>query len=60
LNAALNKYQINTPARIRNFLAQTAHETDLGRILVEHTNGKAYDMNTRVGRVLGNNQPGDG
>lgn len=35
LNSALNKFNINTPERIRHFLAQTSHESGVGYYMVE-------------------------
>lgn len=56
LNAACNQYQINTPARIAQFLAQLAHESADFYYTEEIASGAAYE-----GRVdLGNTQLGDG
>ncbi len=41
LNAALDRFEINTPARIAAFLAQTAHESAEFRQLVENLNYSA-------------------
>lgn len=56
LNACLNRYQINTPARMRHFLSQIAHESCGLRWLKELSDGMAYENR----RDLGNTQPGDG
>jgi len=59
LNAALAKYDINSPARVKNFMAQCGHEVDMGRIKVE--GGSNAYFNRYEGRKdLGNTQPGDG
>jgi putative chitinase len=56
LNACLTKFDITTPARIRHFLSQTAHESGGGRYMKELASGEDYE-----GRDdLGNTQPGDG
>lgn len=47
---------INTPLRIRHFLAQAACETWAFKTLREDSDGHAYEGS----RVLGNTQPGDG
>jgi len=62
--ATLEKYGINTPARQKMFLAQTAHESANFTALTEKiSNNRAesnYGYQSRVGRNLGNDQPGDG
>jgi putative chitinase len=56
LNACCRRFEINTPARIRHFLAQVGHESGGLRWMVELADGTAYE-----GRQdLGNNQHGDG
>ncbi|MGC8710959.1 MAG: glycoside hydrolase family 19 protein [Leptodesmis sp.] len=56
LNDCLNRYQINTPARMRHFLSQIAHESGGLRWMKELADGSDYE-----GRAdLGNTQPGDG
>jgi len=52
----LNKYGINTPARVGMFLAQTAHESDGFKTMNEYGSGAAYEGRSD----LGNNDPGDG
>lgn len=56
LNACLQRFSITTPARIRHFLAQIAHESGGLQWMQELASGDAYE-----GRAdLGNTQPGDG
>lgn len=56
LNQYMDKYQINTKARIAPFLANVAHESAQFNRTEEIASGEAYE-----GRVnLGNTQPGDG
>jgi putative chitinase len=56
LNAAMEAYEINTPARQAAFLAQVAEESGELRYTEELASGEDYE-----GRLdLGNNQPGDG
>jgi len=50
------KYQINTPKRENQFIAQLAHESGEFRYLEELASGKAYEGR----KDLGNTQPGDG
>ena len=56
LNSCLNRFEINTPARIRHFMAQIAHESGGLRYMQELADGTAYEGR----KDLGNNQPGDG
>lgn len=56
LNAAMEEFQINNPARIAAFLAQLAHESAQFRYMREIASGEAYE-----GRAdLGNTHAGDG
>lgn len=56
LNACLNRYQIKTPARMRHFLSQIAHESGGLRWIKELDDGDYLE-----GREdLGNTQLGDG
>lgn len=56
LNAAMEKYDINTSKRQAAFLAQLAHESGEFRYVRELASGEAYE-----GREdLGNTQAGDG
>lgn len=56
LNLCLKKFDITTPARIRHFMAQIAHESGGLRWLKELATGDAYQGR----RDLGNIYPGDG
>lgn len=56
LNNCLIRFQINTPARIRHFLSQVAHESNCLMWLKELATGEAYEGR----RDLGNSMPGDG
>lgn len=56
LNAAMQEFDINTPARQASFLAQVAHESMCLLYTAEIASGVRYE-----GRLdLGNTQPGDG
>jgi predicted chitinase len=56
LNDCLRRFAINTPARIRHFLAQVGHESGGLRWMLELASGDAYE-----GRQdLGNTRKGDG
>jgi putative chitinase len=56
LNSCLRRFAINTPARIRHFLAQVGHESGGLRWVLELASGDAYE-----GRQdLGNTRTGDG
>lgn len=56
LNACLDRFRINTPNRIRHFMAQVGHESGGLRWMLELATGDAYEGR----RDLGNTQPGDG
>lgn len=56
LNETLEEFEINTPQRIRMFLAQIGHESAELHYVRELASGEAYE-----GRAdLGNTEPGDG
>lgn len=56
LNAAMEEFEINTPARQAHFLAQLAHESGCFRYMRELASGEDYE-----GREdLGNTELGDG
>ena len=56
LNKTLEEFEINTPQRIRMFLAQIGHESGQLRYVKEIASGEAYEMR----RDLGNTTSGDG
>lgn len=56
LNDCLARFQINTPARMRHFLSQTAHESGGLQWLKELASGSDYEGKTHLGNVY----PGDG
>lgn len=56
LNNTLDEFEINTPARIRMFLAQIGHESGQLRYVKELASGTAYEGR----KDLGNTSPGDG
>ena len=56
LNLACHEYQINTPARLRMFLANITVESGSLKYVRELANGMAYEGR----RDLGNTQAGDG
>lgn len=56
LNAAMDEFSINTPARQASFLSQIGHESGQLRYVKELASGEVYEG--RAG--LGNTQPGDG
>lgn len=60
INLALDRYEINTPARIAAFLAQIGHESG-GLRYVKEIWGPTVAQQRYEGRAdLGNTQPGDG
>lgn len=56
LNNCLKAFEINTPTRIRHFLAQTAHESGGLQWFTEHATGDDYEYR----EDLGNFRSGDG
>lgn len=56
LNSCLDKFNINTPLRIRHFISQCSHESGCGIYIEELANGTAYENR----RDLGNTCTGDG
>lgn len=64
LNSTMEKYEINTPQRIRMFLAQIGHESGQLRYVKEiwgpTKQQLRYEPPTDLARRLGNTAPGDG
>jgi putative chitinase len=56
LNTVLAEFEINTPQRMRMFLAQIGHESGQLRYVRELASGEAYEGR----KDLGNTEPGDG
>lgn len=56
LNSCLEKFNINTPGRIRHFISQCSHESGCGKWAKELDTGETYEGK----RDLGNTQTGDG
>jgi putative chitinase len=56
INKTLDEFEINTPQRIRMFLAQIGHESGQLRYRKELASGAAYEGR----KDLGNTAPGDG
>lgn len=56
LNSTFDEFEINTPQRLRMFLAQIGHESGQLRYVKELASGEAYEGRTD----LGNTKPGDG
>lgn len=51
INAALVKYEINTPLRICHFLAQIAHESDGFNTNEEYASGADYEWREDLGNI---------
>ena len=64
LQAAMDEFEINTPARVAAFLAQLAHESGQFRFMEEIWGPtqaqRRYEPVTSLSRTLGNTQAGDG
>lgn len=62
LNRWLPVYGMDTGIRVAHFLAQAGCETFQFSALTEtpKNGGREYDLGTKVGKVLGNEYPGDG
>lgn len=60
LNLCLEKFEITTPERIRQFIAQIAHESVGLQFFEEFATGEDYEPGTVVAIELGNTEPGDG
>lgn len=62
--ATLEEFGIDNPTRMRHFLAQMSHESAGFSAMVERRSDASaenkYGVGTRVGKILGNTQPGDG
>lgn len=56
LNDTFDEFEINTPQRLRMFLAQIGHESGQLRYVKELASGEAYEGR----KDLGNTEPGDG
>lgn len=56
LNSTFDEFEINTPQRLRMFLAQIGHESGQLRYVRELASGEAYEGR----KDLGNTSPGDG
>jgi putative chitinase len=59
LNKTAQRYQINTPERLRMFIAQLAHESGSLNYVRELASGDAYDTG-RLAKALGNTPEKDG
>lgn len=57
INETLQRFEINTPARVASFLAQLAHESGSLRYVKEIASGAAYDTGTLAVRL--GNTPAD-
>jgi putative chitinase len=60
LNNCLRRFEINTPLRIRQFMAQVAHESGGLQFFKELASGSAYEPPSKISKALGNTQKGDG
>ncbi|MBN1961242.1 MAG: hypothetical protein JW841_09860 [Deltaproteobacteria bacterium] len=56
LNAAMERYQINTPLQQAHFLAQLAHESEQLKATEEHASGDDYEWRFNLHNI----RPGDG
>ncbi len=56
LNTTMERFRINTPARMAAFLAQITHESGSLHYVEEIASGEAYEGR----KDLGNTKPGDG
>lgn len=52
INQTIAKYEINTPQRVRMFLAQVGHESGELRYVKELASGKAYEGRKDLGNVI--------
>ena len=59
LNRCINKFGITTKARLRHFIAQTSHESGLGK-WTQELGDSSYCSRYDGRSDLGNTQPGDG
>ena len=59
LNKCISKFSINTKARLRHFIAQTSHESGLGK-WTQELGGTSYCSKYDGRKDLGNTKPGDG
>ncbi|MCT7979835.1 glycoside hydrolase family 19 protein [Laspinema olomoucense] len=57
LNACLEKYQISTPARMRHFISQLAHESGGLKWLKELADGWDYEGRSDLGNVCSGDGP---
>lgn len=60
LNKCLERFEINKPERIRQFIAQIAHESVGFQFFVEFADGSDYEPPSILALQLGNTEPGDG
>lgn len=57
LNACLKKFNITTPARIRHFMSQCAHESLCGYYTKEQGTGAAYEWRKDLGNIYSGDGP---